>query len=168
VALSDGKCDGPYERPCIEYADDRVNIRLYQWCPACLFALSSRLNHQPFTVNPPKTVNVERFDELSRRWRGPLRLQDRAGKYYGTRVVDADGETVIKFWTASGEPSEREKAYFGRWTPERWADDCSDCHWECERDLVAALEFIALSRLLAEAQSATSPKGSGDDLPGKS
>lgn len=149
MSLTDGKCDGPYVRPCIEYADDRDNIRLYQWCKACLFKLSDKLNHQPFIVNPPRVVDIHGFPELARRWRGPLSLEDRTGKHYGTHVLDADGNEVIEFWDATGEPSEREKKRFGDdWTPERWADYNCGSHWESEQDLRAALEFIGLSQLL--------------------
>jgi hypothetical protein len=77
-------------------------------------------------------------------------LEDLNGKYYGTHVLDADGREIIEFWTATGEPSEREKASFGEWTPEAWADYCCDSHWECEADYRAALEFIALAEILGE------------------
>jgi hypothetical protein len=157
--LTDGKCEGPYVKPCIEYADDTTNIRLYQWCAACLAALSARLNHKPFIVNTPTVVEVQEFHEL-RRWPLPLTLEDLHGKYYGTRVLDANGNEVIKFWHHSdgSEPSSREKERFGDWTPDRWADYCSDEHWESESDLRAALEFIALFQAAAS-------RGGGDTRP---
>jgi hypothetical protein len=52
MRLQDGKCDGPYERSCIAYADDRVNIRLYQWCPSCLAKLSNRLKAEAREAAP--------------------------------------------------------------------------------------------------------------------
>lgn len=76
-------------------------------------------------------------------------LEHLSGKYYGTHVLDSKGIEVIEFWTATGEPSKRQKEAFGDdWTPQAWADYCCDSHWECEADYQAALEFIALSEAL--------------------
>ena len=77
---------------------------------------------------------------------GPFRLAPRDGKHYGTEIVDAYNERIITVWCAVGEPSRREKEYFGlsRWTPEAWAEYCSDCHWESERDLEIAEALVAL------------------------
>ncbi len=73
------------------------------------------------------------------------------GKYYGTHVVDADGDEVAEFWSCEGEPSDREKAAFGQdWTPVLWADYCSDCHWESQVALAAALSFVELPELLRQ------------------
>lgn len=82
------------------------------------------------------------------RYPRPWRIDERDRKYYGTRVLDADGTEVMNFWTAEGEPSEREKRRFGSWTPEAWAEYCCDSHWECEADHQAALALIRLSRYL--------------------
>jgi hypothetical protein len=69
----------------------------------------------------------------------PVSLSPRHGKYYGTEIVDANGDEVMRIWTVAGEPSSREKAHFGEdYTPEAWADYCSDSHWECEADLKRA------------------------------
>lgn len=46
MSWAKGKCVGPYEQPCITYADDKENLRLYQWCAVCLYKLSERLNQQ--------------------------------------------------------------------------------------------------------------------------
>jgi len=68
----------------------------------------------------------------------PVTLAPREGKHYGTEVIDANGDLVITLWTASGEPSEREKAYWGNWTPELWQECCCDSHWESEQDYKTA------------------------------
>jgi hypothetical protein len=34
------KCSGPYVQPCLTYAGDIPNLRLYQWCDACILQLS--------------------------------------------------------------------------------------------------------------------------------
>lgn len=84
--------------------------------------------------------------------RFPLSLAPLLGKYYGTQVFDGDGDLFITFWTAEGEPSEREKARFnGRWTPEFWAEYCCDSHWECAEDLADALWLIATLNAANEA-----------------
>lgn len=153
MSLTNRKCEGPYVQPCIEYADDRVNIRLYQWCAACLAKLSDRLNHQPIVVNSPIRFNVDAFSELARRWSRPLVIADRHGKHYGTKVLDSDGVEIVTFWSAEGEPSAREKRYFGDWSPERWGNYCCDSHWESEADYRAAVEFVALVQALDEHQS---------------
>jgi hypothetical protein len=41
-------CSGPYTTPCFELWDDHIaaqNLRLYQWCPRCLFELSVKFGH---------------------------------------------------------------------------------------------------------------------------
>ena len=120
--------------------------KLCQWCSACLLKLSQRLNCG--IVNPPKLVNIEGFPELARRWREPFVLAPRQGKHYGTRVMNADGQEFI-FWEADGALSEREKAWLGDFTThEDWK---CDSHWESEADLQAALEFIALAKIVANA-----------------
>lgn len=90
------------------------------------------------------------FPELAKRWAGNLYIAPREGKYYGTEVLNREGHDIIKFWTAEGEPSSREKERFGNWTPEAWAEYVSDSHWECEADYQAALEFVRLAESLAE------------------
>lgn len=75
----------------------------------------------------------------------PWKLEPRIGKYYGTRILDNDDVEVIVYWTATGEPSRREKEYFGNWTEEKWNDYCSDTHWECEADLNRAEKLVAFA-----------------------
>ncbi len=45
-------CRGGYVRPCIDYADDLDNLRLYQWCMPCLikFADKVRANADQDTI----------------------------------------------------------------------------------------------------------------------
>lgn len=75
----------------------------------------------------------------------PWSLAPREGKYYGTVVLDVDGETVAEFWDhgIASPPSAREKEYFGEWTEEAWADYCCDSHWESERDYARAAAIVA-------------------------
>ena len=84
----------------------------------------------------------------------PLQLAPRKGKYYGTIIVDANGEQVVRFWTAEGEPSVREKAlYDGDWTPEWWAEYCCDTHWECEIDVrVAETLVMVINKMMLPTQ----------------
>jgi len=74
----------------------------------------------------------------------PWSVSPLEGKYYGTHILDADGEEVAKFWDHSiaSHPSEREKARFGDWTEEAWADYVCDSHWENERDYVRAKAIV--------------------------
>ena len=76
----------------------------------------------------------------------PWKLAPLAGKYYGTKILDADDEEVVSFWdhdyTHPSHPSPREKANFGNWTEEAWADYCCDSHWENERDYARALAIV--------------------------
>ena len=90
----------------------------------------------------------------------PWALAPRRGKHYGTKVVDRDGNEVMTIWSTGqdgrgfkgGEgPSEREQAFFNQYTPERWKIYCSDCHYECQRDLDRALEVIRLVNEPADA-----------------
>ena len=72
----------------------------------------------------------------------PVSLAPRQGKHYGTEIIDATGALVITLWTAEGEPSEREKAYWGDWTPEGWREGCCDSHWESDQDFKTALWLV--------------------------
>lgn len=72
----------------------------------------------------------------------PVSLAPRKGKHYGTEVIDANGALVVTLWTAEGEPSEREKAYWGDWTPESWQEGCCDSHWESMQDYRTALWLV--------------------------
>lgn len=75
----------------------------------------------------------------------PVHLAPRKGKYYGTKIFDATDREIASIWTAKGEPSEREKQYFGcDWTPEAWADYVGDSHWECARDYEVASKLVTL------------------------
>jgi hypothetical protein len=76
------------------------------------------------------------------------------GKYYGTQILDATGDVVAEFWDHSVEsaPSEREKASFGDWTEDAWAEHCCDSHWESERDYLRAKAIVdAMNATLAAA-----------------
>lgn len=76
----------------------------------------------------------------------PWKVAPLTGKYYGTHILDADGDEVAEFWDHSydhpSHPSVREKAAFGDWTEEAWADYCCDSHWESERDYARALAIV--------------------------
>lgn len=65
------------------------------------------------------------------------------GKYYGTVVRDATGIDVLSFWSSQGEPSSREKKYFGNWNEADWSEYCCDCHWESEVSLRMAEKSVA-------------------------
>jgi hypothetical protein len=84
------------------------------------------------------------MDALQRLLAFPLSVAERKGKYYGTDVIDATGHTVATFWHADGEPSAREKALFGDWTPQRWREYVSDAHWESDVAYRAAEELASL------------------------
>lgn len=74
----------------------------------------------------------------------PWRLGDLDRKYYGTRVLDAEGNEVCKFWLQGDEPSERE---------DRFDDDGPyDSHWE-------NVESYDLAKLVVDAVNATGVKG---------
>lgn len=67
------------------------------------------------------------------------------GKYYGTHILDADGDEVAEFWDHSipGRPSVREiKAFGDDWSEEAWAEYCCDSHWENERDYLRACAIV--------------------------
>lgn len=69
-------------------------------------------------------------DLLNRPWSiAPL-----AHKYYGTIIVDADGNERVKLWLTTWDgddvPSERE---LGDESLEEFWEWCSDSHWETER-----------------------------------
>lgn len=84
------------------------------------------------------------------------------GKYYGTRILDADGEEVAEFWdhSTASHPSEREKASFGDWTEEKWADYVCDSHWESERDYLRAKAIVeAMNATLAPPPGPPEPPG---------
>lgn len=67
----------------------------------------------------------------------PWRLAPRDRKYYGTEVLDANGEVVFKIWGTYSwgvedydpQPSERELD--GQSLEEFW-EWCCDSHWETE------------------------------------
>lgn len=81
----------------------------------------------------------------------PWGVAPRAGKFYGTVVHDARGKDVLSVWSAEGEPSHREKAYFGPdWTPEAWAEYCSDSHWESAGCLAMAERIVYLRNGLGQ------------------
>lgn len=77
------------------------------------------------------------------------------GKYYGTKIQDGRGVPILSVWRSEGNPSHREKALFGEWTPEAWADYCCDTHWESEQALSLA-EFIVAGRNACESDYASS------------
>lgn len=85
-------------------------------------------------------IILENVSEL----RLPWKLAPLDGKYYGTIILDRDGEEVATFWdhTDAAHPSVREKASFGDWTEEKWAEYVCDSHWESERDYVRALAIV--------------------------
>lgn len=68
----------------------------------------------------------------------PWKLDPLDGKYYGTVILDSEGNKILSLWDSEGEPSWREKAKFREWTKEAWLDYCVDCHWESERTLQRA------------------------------
>ncbi len=74
----------------------------------------------------------------------PWSLAQRKGKYYGTVILDARGVPILSFWEAKGDPSEREKEYFGAWTQEAWDDHCCDSHWESANTLTVAEHVIIM------------------------
>lgn len=82
----------------------------------------------------------------------PWKLAQRKGKYYGTIILDGRDIPIIGVWTATGEPSKREKEYWGDWTPEGWAEYCCDSHWECANDLQTANEIVRLRNQMGEDQ----------------
>jgi len=61
------------------------------------------------------------------------------GKYYGTRIINCDGELVMHYCQREdedyGKPSERQLD--GQPLGE-WLEECCDWHWESERDLAGA------------------------------
>ena len=74
------------------------------------------------------------------------------GKYYGTNILDSNGDEVASFWDHSeaAYPSAREKAAFGNWTEEAWADYVCDSHWESERDYARAKAIVDAMNALLE------------------
>lgn len=75
----------------------------------------------------------------------PWSILPRASKYYGTVIQDARGLPILSFWEYDdGEPSQREKEYFGDWTPESWEEYCSDSHWESAAALALAEKVVFL------------------------
>lgn len=56
----------------------------------------------------------------------PWSIAKRWGKYYGTDILDANGESVVEIWMPYGPMSERERAYQGE-DPE-----ICDSHYESE------------------------------------
>ena len=74
----------------------------------------------------------------------PWILGPRDGKYYGTEILDARGKKILSLWISVGDPSAREKEYFGDWTPEAWTEYCCDSHWESEAALKLAEAIVAL------------------------
>lgn len=65
------------------------------------------------------------------------------GKYYETQILDARGVPVLSVFVRwGGPPSDREKAKFGHWTPEAWADHCCDYHYESEATFAAASSIV--------------------------
>lgn len=75
------------------------------------------------------------------------------GKYYGTHILDANGEEVCEFWDHSigGEgnrPSRRERARYKDFKTddefeEFWKDYCCDSHYESVHDLANAELIVA-------------------------
>lgn len=79
------------------------------------------------------------LDSVIMSFPAPWSLLPLEGKYYGTVIQDGSGKPILSFWDGTGDPSERQKAYFGDdWTPEAWADYCCDCHWESASALAMA------------------------------
>lgn len=75
----------------------------------------------------------------------PVEVAPLDRKYYGTIIMDANREEVVRLWTSKGAPSQREKEAFGDdWTPESWSEYCCDGHWECEVDLAMAEMLVEL------------------------
>lgn len=102
----------------------------------------------------------EKIDMNRDHLRLPWSVAPLEGKYYGTHVLDADGEEVAEFWdhSVAGAPSSREKAKFGDdWTEAAWADYCCDSHWENERDY--ALASAIVEAMNARAVPATRESG---------
>jgi hypothetical protein len=84
------------------------------------------------------------FESVILSFPAPWVVADLKGKYYGTIIVDARGIPILSVWIASGELSFREKAKFGEWTPERWAEYCADSHWESASSLAICDAIVAL------------------------
>ena len=75
----------------------------------------------------------------------PVSIAPLGGKHYGTNLLDATGRIFLTIWTATGEPSEREKAQFGdNWTPKFWQEYCCDSHWECDDDWRLAQSLLTI------------------------
>lgn len=110
---------------------------------------------------PSDQVDLDDLERKLVQFNAPVSVAPLSGKYYGTVVVDADGEDVVEFWDHGNdiEPSSREKAKFGDdWTPEKWSEYCCDSHWESQRDYERAVSFAALRNaapaLIAELRAA--------------
>jgi hypothetical protein len=92
----------------------------------------------------------------------PVVLAPREGKHYGTEILDATGALVVTIWTASGEPSTREKERFrDGWTPEKWEEWCCDCHWESQQDLNMAEWLVRVLNAAQEAPYRKHPQHPG-------
>jgi len=74
----------------------------------------------------------------------PWALKPREGKFYGTEIEDARGVCILRVWLMAGGPSHREKARFGEWSEDAWADYCCDSHWESVGSLALAESIVAL------------------------
>lgn len=84
------------------------------------------------------------FESVIISFPAPWTIGPRDRKYYGTEIFDARGTNILNIWVMAGGPSEREKARFGNWTEERWAEYCCDSHWESEGGLAIAEAIVAM------------------------
>lgn len=70
------------------------------------------------------------------------------GKYYGTEICDEEGRGLFVVWGLGhpdGEPSARTIQQFGSgYSPEVWAEYCTDSHWESRDDLALAESLVLL------------------------
>lgn len=87
----------------------------------------------------------------------PWRVEPLQAKYYGTVISDGRRKPILRFWTAEGSPSAREKVGFGDWSPEAWAEYCCDSHWESATALRNA-EALVLFRNSAEGGFSNDPE----------
>jgi hypothetical protein len=101
---------------------------------------------QPFRVDGRSAARregalMERVEVIS----FPLSIAPLRAKHYGTIILDSNGNQFITLWTASGNPSEREIAKFGKnYSEEAWREYISDSHWECDSDYKTALKLVEI------------------------
>ena len=98
-------CSGPYVAACITYADDVDNLRLYQWCPPCLYRLSELLmarrkgDSSAYAAITPM-VNIE-LAHLRRAW---AHVEDKECVSEIQAAVRDFVETVDKYGTVTLSP----------------------------------------------------------------